>query len=670
MFNLKVFFVILIGLSSSLCFAEQIDPAIGSETGFFTTTINKRNDNDNITTFGSRDLVPPTFEISHTENGDVTINVNSDEDLYSGWVDEKLVWSVANFDYWWLNTRMAKDDENNIYAAVRLYEYANPSGNFDMIKLLNNGEIEEENFDWIGPGGNTVIINNPDQNIYIGQPTLDKEGVVDHNNITYVASNNATSNILFTKIDADGTVLINNEIIITGANGWTNEIRIAVDSNDKIYLVWSKSQHDISYAYSEDGGISWSDIISLCYLPDGQQNKPQIYCDSNDNVHIIWSRYLSGHYLKYMKLRPDGTIAIDASQLTSNNNSPWSPKLTIDEENNVHIVWANGWQGTTSAYYTKINGNLDADGASLTDAELTLIQEYGFVLNQNVRYPKCTVDDFFNVHSIYENDEYGCNHPKNIYHKKMNSIPLLRIECPNDSVLFVEMTGSGTGWEGVFTPSELGIYDVRVSASDSNGNTGVDNYQFEYTGIPSNGFITGTISLEDGTGNVEDVTVIAGSQSTSPDVNGLYSIEIELGTYIVTATLDGYDQETIEGVIVEGGQTTSGIDFILNPTVGLEDNNISLTTKLLSNFPNPFNPTTTISFNLTAKDAKNAKLEIFNTKGKKVRTFSNLQINKSLNQQIIWDGTDENNQPVSSGMYFYKLKAGNFTKTKKCILLK
>ncbi len=97
-------------------------------------------------------------------------------------------------------------------------------------------------------------------------------------------------------------------------------------------------------------------------------------------------------------------------------------------------------------------------------------------------------------------------------------------------------------------------------------------------------------------------------------------------------------------------------------------------TKLLGNYPNPFNPETIISFSLTAKDAKSAKIEIYNLKGQKVKT---LECDESLvtkadgvGYSITWNGRDENNQPVSSGIYFYKLKAGKFEETRKMLLLK
>jgi len=94
-------------------------------------------------------------------------------------------------------------------------------------------------------------------------------------------------------------------------------------------------------------------------------------------------------------------------------------------------------------------------------------------------------------------------------------------------------------------------------------------------------------------------------------------------------------------------------------------------TRLYQNYPNPFNPETVISFSLTEMDAKDAKLGIYNIKGQKVRTltFPNWSLGTSV-FSVTWDGTNENNQPVSSGIYFYKLKAGEQKLIRKMILLK
>lgn len=90
----------------------------------------------------------------------------------------------------------------------------------------------------------------------------------------------------------------------------------------------------------------------------------------------------------------------------------------------------------------------------------------------------------------------------------------------------------------------------------------------------------------------------------------------------------------------------------------------------LRNYPNPFNPSTTIFFQISRKDAKSAEIEIYNLKGQKIKTFSNLQINTTTDQQIFWDGTDQTNNPVSSGIYFYELKTDGLSKTKKMIMIK
>ena len=126
----------------------------------------------------------------------------------------------------------------------------------------------------------------------------------------------------------------------------------------------------------------------------------------------------------------------------------------------------------------------------------------------------------------------------------------------------------------------------------------------------------------------------------------------------------------------DNGSDSGSAYIYYNDGVSIEGEyeNILVNTLLIGNYPNPFNPTTTISFSLTAKDAKDAKdaeLIIYNIKGQKVKTYSfpNPDLSGGT-RSVVWNGTDENGKPVGSGIYFYQLKSGKFCETKKCILLK
>jgi len=87
----------------------------------------------------------------------------------------------------------------------------------------------------------------------------------------------------------------------------------------------------------------------------------------------------------------------------------------------------------------------------------------------------------------------------------------------------------------------------------------------------------------------------------------------------------------------------------------------------LSNYPNPFNPETTISFELPVKGK--IELSIFNIRGQKITTLINKEINRGTHS-IVWNGEDENGKSVPSGVYFYKLNAKGKSITKKMILMK
>ena len=106
--------------------------------------------------------------------------------------------------------------------------------------------------------------------------------------------------------------------------------------------------------------------------------------------------------------------------------------------------------------------------------------------------------------------------------------------------------------------------------------------------------------------------------------------------------------------------------------VGIDDCELETMNLELKNYPNPFNPSTTISFNLNAEITDDTELMIYNLKGQKIKTFDIILggVGRSSNQQVTWNGTDQNNNPVASGIYFYKLKSGDFEISRKMLLLK
>jgi len=101
---------------------------------------------------------------------------------------------------------------------------------------------------------------------------------------------------------------------------------------------------------------------------------------------------------------------------------------------------------------------------------------------------------------------------------------------------------------------------------------------------------------------------------------------------------------------------------------------IPVTFRLGQNYPNPFNPSTTIPFKagsrkLGAGSPTRTTLKIYNVLGQLVKTLVDEEKSPG-NYQLIWDGKDQRGDEVSSGIYFYQLKAGNYKETRKMSLLR
>jgi FlgD Ig-like domain len=89
--------------------------------------------------------------------------------------------------------------------------------------------------------------------------------------------------------------------------------------------------------------------------------------------------------------------------------------------------------------------------------------------------------------------------------------------------------------------------------------------------------------------------------------------------------------------------------------------------ELLQNYPNPFNPSTVISWQLAV--GNQVELKIYNLLGQEVRTLVN-ERKEAGYHTVEWDGRDDAGTPVSSGIYLYRIKAGEIIKIRKMVLLK
>ncbi len=91
------------------------------------------------------------------------------------------------------------------------------------------------------------------------------------------------------------------------------------------------------------------------------------------------------------------------------------------------------------------------------------------------------------------------------------------------------------------------------------------------------------------------------------------------------------------------------------------------TFKLYQNYPNPFNPNTKIRFDLPKNE--HVKVSIYNILGQEVHVLLNEPRIAGFHEEI-WNGRDRFNRPVASGVYFYRINAGQFNATKKMLLVK
>ena len=229
---------------------------------------------------------------------------------------------------------------------------------------------------------------------------------------------------------------------------------------------------------------------------------------------------------------------------------------------------------------------------------------------------------------------------------------------------------------GYYYPFDLD-YNHRVWDGDGNGTAIIDIGPNEY-GAPAFGGIQGS-TYDPVSGLPVDYVLIKidniAGEFTFSDSVGSYDYKLSAGVYDVYAERVFYEDAVEYQIEVFDGEFTQ-LDIPMTQPVGVEEHEISPNSPLishLSNYPNPFNPSTAISFSVT-QSPSTVEIEIYNIKGQKVKTLECgnrvTAASTRLMHSIIWDGTNQFGKFVSSGIYFARLKSGNTEASCKMLLLK
>jgi len=168
---------------------------------------------------------------------------------------------------------------------------------------------------------------------------------------------------------------------------------------------------------------------------------------------------------------------------------------------------------------------------------------------------------------------------------------------------------------------------------------------------------------------IANASITIGTKTRKTDAVGAYTIGTVSGTYLVKFSAIGYRDTTIEMTLTSGSWLDADVRLKLPGSEGPPT-----IYNLPQNFPNPFNPVTTILFEIPKPSR--VSLVIYNLLGQKIKTLFDGDAAVS-NYQVTWDGTNDRGSLVPSGMYFYRLNARSttgdheeFTETKRMVLVR
>jgi hypothetical protein len=378
-----------------------------------------------------------------------------------GRADPTLLGSYLAFDNWNLDTSGVRDAAGNLQFAVRLWEYSNRNEHFDRYVINPAGQLIETDPNWIGVGDQAVISVAGQYDFLQPVVTTQWFDVTDSLNnihVFYTSGESTGWEVKYTKLDPNGVEVIAPTLLTTGADCWNWYLQPVITSDDKLIVTWTRDTEDICAISSTDYGVTWSDITVLLDWTGEQASCLKTVVGSDNSLHFVWRELNWSNYVEklwYAKVRSDWSLAVAESNFFVGDC--WYPFLSIDAHDNIHVTFTTNYDVGTDLYYTRLDGELDLNGASATDALLTEVPERVFITDPDgVHYPLNLVDEFGTVHVIYEEGEYGRETDKDLYYVRLCSL-VGDLDCDEDvdlSDLAALLAAYGTcegepGYEGL-----------------------------------------------------------------------------------------------------------------------------------------------------------------------------------------------------------------------------
>lgn len=473
-------------------------------------------------------------------------------------------------------------------------------------------------------------------------------------------------------------------------SGWSEPVQIStdenasyidftIDNNNVIHCVW-RAYYDsmdrrIFYSKSEDMGETWSEPHDLSMNPGRWADNPQICNDSQNNIYVIYSFPIGEHTpSKLMFRKYNGEKWSDTVDIAEESPNSEYPCIAIDNNDRVYAFWHMWYNEFHKIHYRYLEDNVWSP----------TIKPFGDEYNFRIR--KAITDKNNNLHCVgqYKQDNetyfkfravyFKYNYDNEIWsiNKQLSdSISREFIDIDLDStdlphIVWAHDVGEmGNPFYGSFykyfdgsnwSPSRQ--LDTADAFKES-PKISIDKYdnshilQWKYFHYERPKYYTHTYYENLSNKIYLDSLSYLGHGTIKSKGNTLFMVYTRI-----------LEDENPYPFFRKKSLTISSVEFNEEKKRGF---------RLYQNYPNPFNPSTRINYTIpsigeTGNLNNNVILKVFDSLGRVVTTLVN-EYKPPGNYNTIWDGTNNLGKPVSSGVYFYKITAGDYTTTKKMVLL-